>query len=146
MMKKRRRGKGMRVTASLLRSQFNWTRNRMDFLTPLTGADTRWLEMVEISVREGRQNKRTETDVVQSFVVQQHALVDVLDDLMEAQDGVAPLHHHVGDLPSSPPSREPQKSPPIESSIKTPGRASRSGPGKLTPCRLEMIFHNFASI
>ena len=103
--------------------------------------------MVEISVGVGRQKKGPETDVVQSFVVQQHALVDVLDDLMEAQDGVLPLHHHVGDvpsslpvepwssLPSSPPVEPPRKSPPIESSIKPPGRAPRSSPPVEPPGR-----------
>ena len=77
------------------------------------------VEMVEISVGEGLQSP--ETDVVQSFVVQQHALVEFLNDLMEAQDGVVPLHHNVGDLPSSSPEEPP--SHPIGSSIKIPGRA-----------------------
>merc|ERR1712012_548675 len=41
VMKKWSRGKGMRLTASFLRSQFNWPGNRMHVVTPLIEADPR---------------------------------------------------------------------------------------------------------
>ena len=47
-------------------------------------------EMVQISVGGGHRFQSPETDVVQGFVVQQHALVGVLDEL-EAQDSVVRL-------------------------------------------------------
>jgi len=41
-MKKCRRGKGIRFTASLRRSQFSWPGKRREEVTPDMHADTRW--------------------------------------------------------------------------------------------------------
>ena len=53
-------------------------------------------EMVQISVRGSCQFQSPETNVVQSFVVQQYAFIDVLDKLMETQHSIVWLHHRVG--------------------------------------------------
>lgn len=43
-MKKWRRGKGMRFTASFLRSEFNWPGNRKQQVTPDIVAEIRWFK------------------------------------------------------------------------------------------------------
>ena len=48
--KKCSRGKGIRLTASLRKSEFSWPGNRRQHVTPLITADTRWLRSPKVGV------------------------------------------------------------------------------------------------
>merc|ERR1719199_1047309 len=50
VMKKCRRGNGMRLTAILRRSQFNWPGKRRQHVTPLIAALTRWFKSPYVGV------------------------------------------------------------------------------------------------
>ena len=54
--------------------------------------------MVEISVGGGGELESSEADIVKSFVVDDHALVGVFDQLMHRQRGVVGLNDSVGHL------------------------------------------------
>merc|ERR1711934_925170 len=55
-------------------------------------------QVVEVAICRGGQLEGAEADVVQSFVVKAHALVGVLDELVDGQSGVVWLHNCVGHL------------------------------------------------
>jgi len=55
-------------------------------------------EMVQITVGGGGKLKSSEADVVQSLVVDDHALIGVLDELMDGQSGVVGFDNGVGHL------------------------------------------------
>merc|ERR1719327_2003309 len=55
-------------------------------------------QVVEIAICRGGQLEGTEADVVQSLVVKAHALVGVLDKLVDRKCGVVWLHNGVGHL------------------------------------------------
>ena len=57
-------------------------------------------EMVQVGVRRGRQFERTETDVVQSLVIDAECFVRVLDQLVHGQGRVVRLDYRVGYLSS----------------------------------------------
>jgi hypothetical protein len=54
--------------------------------------------MVEISVGRGGQLQSSETDVVKGFVVNYHALISILNQLMDRKSSVVGLNNSVGDL------------------------------------------------
>ena len=54
--------------------------------------------MAQISVGGGRHHHSAKPDAVERLVVQQHALVHVLDECMETQHCAVLLHHRVGTL------------------------------------------------
>ena len=72
VMKMWSQGKGMRLTASFLRSQSNWPRHRMLVVTLLIAADTRW----ESSASTCGSRCRT------ALQCPRHAIVGVLTELM----------------------------------------------------------------
>merc|ERR1712144_46307 len=55
-------------------------------------------QVVEVAVCRGGQLEGTEADVVQGLVVKAHALVGVLDELVDRECGVVWLHNSVGHL------------------------------------------------
>mmetsp|Transcript_7107 Transcript_7107/g.43999 ORF Transcript_7107/g.43999 Transcript_7107/m.43999 type:complete len:507 (+) Transcript_7107:1893-3413(+) len=55
-------------------------------------------EVVEVPEGGGGQLEGAEADVIQGFVVQDHALVGVFHQLVDGQGGVVRLHHGVRDL------------------------------------------------
>jgi len=55
-------------------------------------------EMVEISVGWGGELQSTEADIVESFVINDHDLISVLDELMDGQGSVVWLDDGVRDL------------------------------------------------
>merc|ERR1719229_1102403 len=55
-------------------------------------------QMVEVPICWRRELQRAEAYVIERLVVEEEALVGVLDELMEGQDGVIGLHHGVRDL------------------------------------------------
>mmetsp|Transcript_12357 Transcript_12357/g.25957 ORF Transcript_12357/g.25957 Transcript_12357/m.25957 type:complete len:484 (+) Transcript_12357:61-1512(+) len=55
-------------------------------------------QMVKIAEGGGGQLQGTEADIVQGLVIEDHALIGVLDQLMHGQGGVVGLHHGVGHL------------------------------------------------
>ena len=55
-------------------------------------------EMVEISVGGGGELEGSEADIVKGFVVNDHALVGVLDQLMDGEGGVVGLNDGVRHL------------------------------------------------
>merc|ERR1711939_956308 len=55
-------------------------------------------QVVEVTVGWGGELEGTEADVVQSLVVKAHALVGVLDQLVDREGGVVRLDHSVGHL------------------------------------------------
>ena len=55
-------------------------------------------EMVKISVGGGGQLEGSEADIVEGFVVDDHALVSVFDQLMDREGGVVGLNDSVGHL------------------------------------------------
>ena len=55
-------------------------------------------QVVEISVGGSGELEGSEADVVECLVVDDHALVGVLDQLMHGQSGVVGLHNGVGHL------------------------------------------------
>ena len=55
-------------------------------------------EMVQVSIDGSRQPQSAEADVVQCLVIQQHALVHMLAEQVEAEDYVVWLHRRVGHL------------------------------------------------
>ena len=55
-------------------------------------------EMVEISVSGGGELEGSEADIVESFVVNDHALVGVFDQLMDGESSVVGLNDSVGHL------------------------------------------------
>jgi len=55
-------------------------------------------EVVEVAEARGGELERAEADVVERLVVEHHALVRVLHELVHGQRGVVGLHHGVGDL------------------------------------------------
>merc|ERR1712057_49648 len=55
-------------------------------------------QVVEIAVCRGGQLESTEADVVQRLVVKAHALIRVLDKLVDREGGIVWLHHSVGHL------------------------------------------------
>mmetsp|Transcript_11297 Transcript_11297/g.27580 ORF Transcript_11297/g.27580 Transcript_11297/m.27580 type:complete len:367 (+) Transcript_11297:16-1116(+) len=55
-------------------------------------------EVVEVAESGGGEFQGAEADVVQRFVVEHHALVGVLDQLVHGQGGVVGLYHGVGHL------------------------------------------------
>lgn len=68
---------------------------------PETSGDTRhgkWYEMVEVTVRGGRQFQCTETDVVKSFVVYAIGFVRVFNQLVDWQRGVIRFDNCIGNL------------------------------------------------
>ena len=96
----------MRLTASFRRSEFNWPGNRKQQVTPDIVAEIRWFksptahkeitywhyikhlaDKVEkqtegLTARSG-ELKGPETDVVESFIVKNHALICVFNQLMD---------------------------------------------------------------
>ncbi|BAS81863.1 Os03g0105633, partial [Oryza sativa Japonica Group] len=55
-------------------------------------------EVVEVAEAWGGELEGAEADVVEGLVVEHHALVGVLDELVDGEGGVVGLHHGVGDL------------------------------------------------
>lgn len=55
-------------------------------------------EVVEVTERGGSELECTEADVVQRFVIQDHAFVGVFDELVNGQGGVVGLHHRIRHL------------------------------------------------
>merc|ERR1719502_2017211 len=55
-------------------------------------------QVVEVTIGRGGELEGTEADVVQSLVVEAHALVGVLDQLVDREGSVVRLHHGVGHL------------------------------------------------
>ena len=55
-------------------------------------------EMVKISVSGGGELEGSEADIVEGFVVNDHALVSVFDQLMDGKSGVVGLNDSVRDL------------------------------------------------
>ena len=55
-------------------------------------------EMVEITVGWGGELEGSETDIVQSLVIDAHNLIGVLDELMHGKGGVVWLNNGIGDL------------------------------------------------
>ncbi len=54
--------------------------------------------MVQVSVGGGGQFQSSEADVVEGFVVNDHALVGVFDQLMDGEGGVVRFDDGVGDF------------------------------------------------
>merc|ERR1711990_921913 len=54
--------------------------------------------MVEITIGGGRQLEGPEADIVEGLVINDHALIGVLDELMDREGGVVGLNDGVGDL------------------------------------------------
>eukprot|EP00955_Chlamydomonas_euryale_P057706 356874-Chlamydomonas_euryale.AAC.1 len=81
-MKKCRRGNGIRLTASLRRSAFSWPGKRRQ----------------QVTKGRGGQLQGAEADVVQRLVVEDEALIGVLNQLVDRQRGVVGLHHGVRHL------------------------------------------------
>ena len=54
--------------------------------------------MVQVSVGGGGQFQSSEADVVEGFVVNDHALVGVFDQLMDGESGVIRFNDGVGDF------------------------------------------------
>merc|ERR1712072_1517319 len=54
--------------------------------------------MVQVSVSGGRELQCAETDIVQRFVVEEEALVSVLNQLMEREHSVVGFHNSIADL------------------------------------------------
>jgi hypothetical protein len=54
--------------------------------------------MVKISIGWGGQFQGSEADIVQGFVIDTHALIGILDQLMDRESGVVWLNDGVGDL------------------------------------------------
>jgi len=52
-------------------------------------------QMVEISVGGSCQFKGSEADIIEGFIVNDHALISVLDQLMHRESGVVRLNHSV---------------------------------------------------
>jgi len=52
-------------------------------------------EMVEISVCGGCQFEGSEADIIECLIVNDHALISVLDQLMHRESGVVGLNHSV---------------------------------------------------
>ena len=55
-------------------------------------------EVVEVAEGGRGELEGAEADVIQCFIVQDHALVRVLHQLMHGERGVVGLHHSVGHL------------------------------------------------
>ena len=55
-------------------------------------------KMVQVSVGRGGQLKSTEADIVQGLVIENHALIGVLYELMHGERSVVRLNHGVGHL------------------------------------------------
>jgi len=55
-------------------------------------------EMVEITIGGGRQLEGSEADIVEGLVIDDHALIGVLDELMDREGGVVGLDDGIGDL------------------------------------------------
>ena len=52
-------------------------------------------KMVQVTIGRCRQFQSAEADIVQCFVIQEEALVGVLNKLMETQNGIVGLHNGV---------------------------------------------------
>merc|ERR1712139_584039 len=55
-------------------------------------------QVVEVTIGRGGELEGTEADVVQSLVVKAHALISVLNQLVDGEGSVVRLHHGVGHL------------------------------------------------
>merc|ERR1711896_36585 len=55
-------------------------------------------EMVKITIGGGGELKSSEADIVEGFVIDDHALIGVLNELMDGESGVVGLDNGVGDL------------------------------------------------
>jgi len=53
-------------------------------------------QMVQVSIGGGGQFQSSETDVVEGFVINDHALIGVLDQLMDGEGGVVRFNDGVG--------------------------------------------------
>merc|ERR1740115_437698 len=61
-------------------------------------ADACTHQVVQITIGWCCELQGAEADVIEGLVIQQHALIGVLNQLMERQHGVVWLHHGIGDL------------------------------------------------
>jgi len=108
-MKKCRRGNGIRFTASFLRSELSCPGNLKEQVTPLIVAEIKWFKsptakciyIYELLEFRNQENKVTnikvlmvltarsaefesaETDIVKSFVVEDHAFISILYKLVD---------------------------------------------------------------
>jgi len=55
-------------------------------------------EMVKITIGGGGELKGSETDIVEGFVIDDHALIGVLDELMDGESGVVGFDNGIRDL------------------------------------------------
>jgi len=55
-------------------------------------------EMVEVPVGRRGKLQRPEANVIQGLIIEKHALVSILDKLVERENGVVRLHHCVRHL------------------------------------------------
>jgi len=55
-------------------------------------------EMVEITIGGGGELKGPEADIVEGFVIDDHALIGVLDELMDGESGVVRFNDGIRDL------------------------------------------------
>ncbi|URE06649.1 hypothetical protein MUK42_34782 [Musa troglodytarum] len=96
-MKKWRRGKGMRLTASFRRSELSCPGKRRQHVTPLMVVEMRRQRRAALTAGVG-ELEGPEADVVERLVVQHHALVGVLHQLVHRQRRVVRLHDRVRHL------------------------------------------------
>lgn len=54
--------------------------------------------MVQVSIGGSGEFEGSEADIIESFVVNDHALVSVFDQLMHGQGGVVGFDHGIGDF------------------------------------------------
>ena len=54
--------------------------------------------MVEISVSGGGELEGSEADIIEGFVVNDHALISVFNQLMDREGGIVRFNDSVGDL------------------------------------------------
>ena len=104
-MKKWRRGKGMRLTASFRRSELSWPGNLKQHVTPDIVAEIRWFKSPTVMKEQEQEHKRynkletgngirrekrgltarsselegSKADIIKSFVVKDHALISILN-------------------------------------------------------------------
>merc|ERR1719277_2535235 len=85
----------MRFTAILRKSQFNWPGETE---ASCDAAHSGAHQVVQVPIGGRGQFQRAETDIVECLVIQEEALIRILDELVKTEDRIIWLHHRVGDL------------------------------------------------
>merc|ERR1719429_890433 len=93
-MKECRRGNGIRLTASFLRSLFSWPGNRRQHVIPEIAADTRWFRSPYVGVVSLSVRKQMSYSASLSITITSSAF----STLVHGQRGVVGLDDGVGHL------------------------------------------------